>query len=104
MQIFSFFIIAQSSSNQFSAQFCFNCGIAMKLKIILTPILLVSLVRAMTSSEDRSLVIIFDATASMHDDLVQLRSSAIEIINNLSVQDENRIKDFILVVFRDPGG
>jgi hypothetical protein len=54
-------------------------------------------------SDERSLVIIFDATASMHDDLVQLRSSAVEIINDLSAQEENKIKEYILVVFRDPG-
>lgn len=56
-----------------------------------------------TLSDDKSLVIVFDATASMGDDLVQLRSSAIEIINDLSSQEKNEIINFILIVFRDPG-
>lgn len=50
----------------------------------------------------RSLVIIFDGTASMHDDLKQLTDGAQKIVNELSMRDDNPIFNYVLVVFRDP--
>lgn len=52
--------------------------------------------------DEKSLVIIFDGTNSMADVLIQLRTAAIEIIDKLTAQNENHIKNYILVVFRDP--
>jgi hypothetical protein len=53
--------------------------------------------------DQKSLLIVFDATGSMHDDLEQLRSGAKEIIHELSARTDNPIFNYILVVFRDPG-
>ena len=50
----------------------------------------------------RSLVIIFDGTASMHDDLKQLTDGAQKIVNELSKRKDNPIFNYVLVVFRDP--
>jgi hypothetical protein len=52
--------------------------------------------------DQRSLLIVFDATGSMHDDLEQLRSGAQEIINELSARADNPIYNYVLVVYRDP--
>jgi hypothetical protein len=51
----------------------------------------------------RSLLIIFDSTGSMNDDLVQLRSAAKEIVANFSAIEENPITNYVLSVFNDPG-
>lgn len=53
--------------------------------------------------DQKSLLIVFDATASMAADLEQLRSGAREIVNLLAAQAENPIYNYILSVFRDPG-
>lgn len=53
-------------------------------------------------ADQKSLLIIFDGTGSMYDDLVQLRSGAQEIINDLSSSDENPIFNYVLVIYRDP--
>lgn len=50
----------------------------------------------------KSLILVFDATGSMHDDLVQLRGAAKEIVKHFSAQEENPIQNYILSVFRDP--
>lgn len=52
--------------------------------------------------DQRSLLIVFDATGSMHDDLEQLRSGAQEIVNELSARVDNPIYNYVLVVYRDP--
>lgn len=52
--------------------------------------------------DQRSLLIVFDATGSMHDDLEQLRAGAQEIINEFSVRADNPIYNYVLVVYRDP--
>jgi len=52
--------------------------------------------------DQRSLLIVFDATGSMHDDLTQLRAGAQEIINEMSARDDNPIYNYVLVVYRDP--
>lgn len=52
--------------------------------------------------DQRSLLIIFDATGSMHDDLEQLRIGAQEIVNELSAREDNPIYNYVLVVYRDP--
>lgn len=49
------------------------------------------------------MLIVFDATGSMGPDLAQLRSAAIEIVNELSGKAEDPINNFVLSVFRDPG-
>lgn len=54
-------------------------------------------------ADQKSLVMVFDATGSMHDDLEQLRSGAREIINEMSARTDNPVFNYILVVFRDPG-
>lgn len=51
----------------------------------------------------KDLLIVFDATGSMGPDLAQLRSAAIEIVNELSGKAEDPINNFVLSVFRDPG-
>lgn len=51
----------------------------------------------------KSLVIVFDGTGSMHDDLVQMRDAAKEIVNSLLAKEDKPIKNFVLVVFKDPG-
>jgi len=50
----------------------------------------------------KDLLIVFDATGSMAKDLAQLRSAAIEIVNDLSGKEEDPINNFVLSVFRDP--
>lgn len=52
--------------------------------------------------DQKSLLIVFDATGSMHDDLEQLRAGAKEIINELSARQDNPIYNYVLVVYRDP--
>lgn len=52
--------------------------------------------------DQRSLLIIFDGTASMWDDLQQLRNSAKRIVAELSTRDDNPIFNYVLVIFRDP--
>lgn len=52
--------------------------------------------------DQKSLLIVFDATGSMHDDLEQLRAGAQEIINELSARKDNPIFNYVLVVYRDP--
>lgn len=53
--------------------------------------------------DQKSLLIVFDATGSMHDDLEQLRVGAQEIINEFSAREDNPIYNYVLVVYRDPG-
>jgi hypothetical protein len=53
-------------------------------------------------SDQKSLLIVFDATGSMHDDLEQLRDGAQEIINELSERGDYTIFNYVLTVFRDP--
>ncbi|XP_052900964.1 hemicentin-1-like [Anopheles moucheti] len=50
----------------------------------------------------RSLVIVFDATGSMLDDLQQLRDAARLIIAEITQRDSNPIFNYIFVPFRDP--
>lgn len=52
--------------------------------------------------DQRSLLIVFDATGSMHDDLEQLRAGAQQIVSELSARDDNPIYNYVLVVYRDP--
>lgn len=54
--------------------------------------------------DQKSLLIVFDATASMNRDLEQLRGAAQEIVQMLAKQEQNPIYNYILSVFRDPGG
>lgn len=51
----------------------------------------------------KSLLIVFDGTSSMTDDLVQMREAAKQIVNNLSTHPDKPIKNYVLTVFKDPG-
>jgi hypothetical protein len=51
----------------------------------------------------RSLVIVFDGTGSMLDDLEQLRHGAELIIEEITKKKDNPIYNYIFVPFRDPG-
>lgn len=53
--------------------------------------------------DQKSLIIVFDATRSMSDDLAQLKSAAKEIVNKLANSKESPIYNYVLSVFRDPG-
>lgn len=53
--------------------------------------------------DQKSLLLVFDDTGSMSDDLVQLRGAAREIVNTLAGLDEKPIYNYILSVFNDPG-
>lgn len=53
-------------------------------------------------ADQKSLLIIFDGTGSMYDDLQQLRMGAQEIINDLSSRNDSPIFNYVLVVYRDP--
>ena len=50
----------------------------------------------------KSLLIVFDGTVSMTEDLKQVRIAAREIINFFAKRPENSIYNYVLVVFRDP--
>jgi hypothetical protein len=50
----------------------------------------------------KSLLIIFDNTNSMMDDLIQLRSAAKKIVVHYSARKEKPIKNYVLSVFNDP--
>lgn len=54
-------------------------------------------------SDQTSLIIVFDGTASMSSSLVQLRSSAQKIVNEFANKENNPIYNYIFVPFRDPG-
>lgn len=53
-------------------------------------------------SDQRSLVIVFDATGSMQDSLNILRNSARNIIDKFSLRSNSPIYNYIFVPFRDP--
>lgn len=50
-----------------------------------------------------SLVIVFDGTSSMFDDLQQLRAGATAIIREVNQRSNHPIYDYVFVPFRDPG-
>jgi hypothetical protein len=50
----------------------------------------------------RSLLIVFDGTSSMGNDLEQMRTAAKQIINELSGRENKPIKNYVLTVFKDP--
>lgn len=50
-----------------------------------------------------SLVIIFDGTGSMLDDLKQLQKGARDIIEEITKRENNPIYNYIFIPFRDPG-
>lgn len=52
----------------------------------------------------RSLVLVFDATESMLDNLKQLRQGAEKLINKLSGLEDNPIYNYIFVPFREENG
>ncbi|XP_059618556.1 hemicentin-1-like isoform X2 [Phlebotomus argentipes] len=49
-----------------------------------------------------SLVIIFDTTGSMHDDLEELRKGAAFIVRKMMTEEKNPIYNYIFVPFNDP--
>lgn len=50
----------------------------------------------------KSLLIVFDGTSSMGDDLAQMVPAAKEIIETFHERKEKPIKNFVLTVFKDP--
>lgn len=50
----------------------------------------------------RSLVIIFDTTWSMDDDLQELRAGAAHIVKEMLKKEKNPIYSYIFVPFNDP--
>lgn len=58
--------------------------------------------RHQRANNERDLVIVFDSTGSMSDDLAQLRAAAIQVVNNFASQKPNPISNYILIVFNDP--
>lgn len=50
----------------------------------------------------KSLLIVFDGTGSMGNNLAQLKPIAKEIVNDYSARDDKPIYDYILTVFNDP--
>lgn len=53
--------------------------------------------------DQKSLLIVFDATISMNPDLAQLREGAQEIVTKFASREDNPIYNYILSVYRDPG-
>lgn len=52
--------------------------------------------------DQKSLVIVFDTTGSMSNDLAQLRGGAEDIVNTFSMKDNNPIYNYVLSLFNDP--
>ena len=50
----------------------------------------------------KSLIIAFDGTASMTEDLKQVRIAARDIVNDFASRPQKSIYNYVLVVFRDP--
>lgn len=50
----------------------------------------------------RSLVIVFDTTWSMDDDLQELRLGAAQIVKEMLKKDKNPIYNYVFVPFNDP--
>lgn len=50
----------------------------------------------------KSLIVVFDGTNSMVNDLIQMQAAVREIVQNLSVGENKSIKNYVLTVFRDP--
>ena len=68
-----------------------------------TPSTKTSYLKDQPKPDQRSLLMIFDTTGSMGTDLVQLKQSASEIVQELSTRADNPIYNYILVEFNDPG-
>lgn len=62
----------------------------------------VSASEVIADQSGRSLLIVFDTTASMRDDLQELRQGAAYIVNELKKKEKNPIYNFIFVPFHDP--
>jgi hypothetical protein len=50
----------------------------------------------------KSLLLVFDGTGSMSDDLSQMRDAAKEIVTDLSSRKDKPIQNYVLTVFKDP--
>ena len=72
------------------------------MKSILALLLLAAFVHAQNSNQ-KSLLIIFDGTASMSRDLAQLRAAAKKIVVDIAAQKDKPIFNYVLDVYRDPG-
>lgn len=53
--------------------------------------------------DKKTLMIVFDATASMGSSLDMLRTSAKKIMERFTSREDNPIHNYVLVAFRDPG-
>lgn len=54
------------------------------------------------STEGQDLIIVFDTTTSMTDDINELRIHAIDVVNRFEKMKPNPISNYILVEFKDP--
>lgn len=54
------------------------------------------------SENGRSLVIVFDTTWSMDDDLQELRAGAAHIVREMMKKEKNPIYNYVFVPFNDP--
>jgi hypothetical protein len=52
--------------------------------------------------DQKSLLIVFDTTGSMNNDLTQLRDGAQDIVNTYSAKTNNPIYNYVLSLFNDP--
>lgn len=59
--------------------------------------------RGSSENSGVSLVFVFDSTSSMYDDLQQAREGAKKIFNATLALSDQRIHNFVLVQFKDPG-
>lgn len=57
---------------------------------------------AVSARDGRSLVIVFDTTWSMDDDLQALRAGAAHIVKEMLKKEKNPIYSYIFVPFNDP--
>lgn len=67
--------------------------------------LLLFLVQLSIAQKDhqRSLIIVFDGTISMEDNLAQLKPAAKRIIDTYASREDKPIYNYVLTVFHDPG-
>lgn len=52
--------------------------------------------------DQKSLMIVFDTTGSMGDDLVYMREGARTVVNSFSSREDNSIFNYVLSLFNNP--
>lgn len=51
--------------------------------------------------KDRDLIIVFDTTSSMSDDIVQMRQNAEQVVKSFAAKKPNPVSNYILIEFKD---